>query len=95
MDKPLKIVANTTPPTLIGGRRKREPTLSNLREVKQELASLYRACRYRNEIDPGDAAKLAFMLVSLGKIIESHDLEERLDRLENRRNDEHHFIEED
>ena len=59
--------------------------MQTLRDIKTELANLYRASRYRNEIEPGDAAKLAFILRSVAEVIAAVDIEERLLQLEVKR----------
>ena len=81
-DKGLIVVENPATPSPRGGRRKREPKLHTLRDVKMEMANLYRASRYRGEIDPGDAAKLAYILRSVAEVIAAVDIEERLELLE-------------
>lgn len=61
--------------------RRRNVRLSTLGDVAAELARLYRRAD-RGEIAPGDATKLAFVLVSLGRVLEASVIEARLSRLE-------------
>ncbi len=56
-------------------------TLVTLGDVRRELAKLYRKAE-RGQIPTADASRLAFILMSLGKVIETSTIEERLDALE-------------
>lgn len=71
------IVLNPTPPK----KREKGISLASSEHIKNELASLYRECR-RGDLDVGTGSKLTFMLMSLAKVIEQSDLEQRLEALE-------------
>ena len=55
--------------------------LTKTSEVRDELARVYRAAR-SGKIETSEATRLTYILVSLSKIIESSDIESRLDALE-------------
>ncbi len=67
-----------------------EPThmiihLKNADNVRLELSKVYRDMRH-GVIDAGDGTKFAYVLGQIGKMIESYDLETRLDLLEGIKN---------
>ena len=55
--------------------------LDSIGRVRLELAKLYRAAR-AGEIQTGDASRLGFLLLSIGKLIEAEVLEQRITALE-------------
>ena len=55
--------------------------LDTAREVRRELARLYRACR-RGDVVPSDGSKMANILGLIARSIETAEIEERLERLE-------------
>jgi len=55
--------------------------LNTLQAVRRELSRVYREAR-TGKIDTADASRLGFLLVSLAKIMESSDLEQRIEALE-------------
>ncbi|MFA6163274.1 MAG: hypothetical protein WC685_07585 [Methylobacter sp.] len=55
--------------------------LDNLSDIKREMSTVYRQAR-SEIIDPVSAAKLVWILSSIGKVIEGSDLEKRLAALE-------------
>lgn len=55
--------------------------LTSLRSIRREMARTYWEAR-DGTLGMGDASRLAFILASLGKIIESSDLENRIRALE-------------
>lgn len=55
--------------------------LLTLDDVRAELARVYRMAD-RGAISIGDATKRAFILHTLGKVIEASEIEKRLDALE-------------
>ncbi|PPC90457.1 MAG: hypothetical protein CTY34_07695 [Methylobacter sp.] len=57
--------------------------LDTLQDVKREMAKVYRESR-SDLIDPAAATKLVWMLQAVGKVIESSDLEKRVEILEER-----------
>ena len=61
-------------------RRDRRP-LDTAERVRVELARLYREAR-AGAVEVGDASKLANMLHILARLIETSDLEKRLEKLE-------------
>jgi len=74
---------------LVGGvvaRRYRGANLDTIAGVRRELGRLYREAR-AGRIDPGDATKLAFVLVSIVKVAEAAEFDARLRELEARRAD--------
>jgi hypothetical protein len=62
------------------GRRYRAK-LDTLSDIKREMSKVYRECR-TEIIDAQSASKLVWILQSLGKVIESSDIERRLEALE-------------
>lgn len=58
--------------------------LDTLQDVKREMAKLYRESR-SGLLDVQEATKLTWMLQAVGKVIESSDLEKRVEALENRK----------
>lgn len=69
-----------------GGRRYRGANLDTISGVRRELGRLYREAR-AGRIDPGDATKLAYVLVSIVKVAEAAEFDARLRGLEARRAD--------
>lgn len=72
--------------TLIRGGPPGKPTprrfaLTTLRAVRRELARTYWQAR-DGELEITDASRFAFILATLGKIIEAGDLEQRIRELE-------------
>ena len=55
--------------------------LDTARDVRRELARLYRACR-RGDVMPSDGSKMASILGLIIRSIETNEIEERLQRLE-------------
>jgi hypothetical protein len=55
--------------------------LTNIDDVKRELARLYREARAKR-VDTQDASRMANMLSILGRLIEGADFEARLEALE-------------
>jgi hypothetical protein len=68
------------------GIRKRY-RLSNLRHVADELARVYRGMRH-GEIRAEDGSRYAFVLSTLGKVIEAAEFEGRIKALEARGKEE-------
>jgi hypothetical protein len=66
------------PPTK--GRRYR-CKLDTLADVKQEMAAVYKQAR-SGIVEVQDATKFVWMLQAVGKVIETSDLEKRLEILE-------------
>lgn len=61
--------------------RPRRYSLSTLRGCRREMALVYSEAR-EGRLDPSDAAKLAYVLSAVGKLVLDADLELRLARLE-------------
>lgn len=61
--------------------RRSRATLRTLDDVAVELARLYRRAE-RGQIPTADASRLAYILTSLGKVIEASVIEARLTALE-------------
>ena len=62
-------------------RRDRRPPLDTCERVRIEMGKLYREAR-AGTVDVSDASKLANMLNILARLIETSDLEKRLEVLE-------------
>jgi hypothetical protein len=58
--------------------------LETMNDVKREMAKVYRECR-SDMIDAQTGTKLTWMLQAVAKVIESSDLEKRIEALENRK----------
>jgi hypothetical protein len=56
-------------------------SLETAGDVKREAGRLYRAAR-RGELSSADASRLASVLALIGRLIEGHELEDRLAALE-------------
>ena len=56
--------------------------LSTVQDVRREMAKVYRECR-SNMMDAQTGTKLVWMLQGLAKVIETSDLEKRIEELEN------------
>ena len=63
----------------------REIHLKSVDNVRLEMAKVYRDMR-RGVVDTGDGTKLVYVLAQIGKMIELHDLEARLNLLEGDKN---------
>ena len=61
--------------------RQRMLRLATIKEVRLELARLYRDTK-KGKVPPGDAAKLAFLLDRIRACIVDHELEARVEQLE-------------
>lgn len=59
--------------------------MATLRDVQREMARVYRDMR-NGRLDPSDGAKMTYTLATLGKLIETGDLERRVEALELERN---------
>ena len=55
--------------------------LDTLQDVRKEAARVYRECR-SGLLEPQDGTKLVWMLQAVGKLLESSDLEKRIEALE-------------
>ena len=55
--------------------------LDTISDVKREMARCYKDARSQT-IDVQDASRLVYMLAALGKVIESTDIETRIEALE-------------
>lgn len=67
--------------------RRSRATLRTLDDVAVELARLYRKAE-RGQIPTADAAKLTYILHTLGRVLEISVIEARLTALENMANDQ-------
>lgn len=56
--------------------------LKKIEDVRMEMSRVYRECR-NGTIDPSVGTKLTFMLAQIGRLIETADLERRVEQLEN------------
>ena len=63
-----------------GGRYRCQ--LDTAQDVRREMAKVYRECR-SNMMDAQTGTKLVWMLQGIAKVIETSDLEKRIEELEN------------
>lgn len=68
-------------PTPPARKRPKHIKLESVRDVRDELARVYRAAR-AGDIAPEVASRLTFMLGTLGKLIVDSELEQRITELE-------------
>lgn len=59
--------------------------LKSIDDVRVEMASVYRAMK-SGSIETGDGTKLVYVLGQIGKMIEIHDIERRIELLEEKNN---------
>jgi hypothetical protein len=55
--------------------------LATINDVRLEMASVYRAMKSGN-IEAGNGSRLVYVLGQIGKMIELHDIEKRVEQLE-------------
>jgi hypothetical protein len=55
--------------------------LATINDVRLEMASVYRAMK-GGSIEAGDGSRLVYVLGQIGKMIELHDIEKRVEQLE-------------
>lgn len=55
--------------------------LSTINDVRLEMASVYRAMKSGN-IEAANGSRLVYVLGQIGKMIELHDIEKRVEQLE-------------
>jgi len=55
--------------------------LTKVGHVRDELARVYRECR-RGDLPTGEAGKLCYILMAIKQVIETGDLERRIEALE-------------
>jgi hypothetical protein len=58
--------------------------LDTMSDVKREMAKIYRECR-SEILDAQTGTKLTWMLQGIAKVIETSDLEKRIETLENQK----------
>jgi hypothetical protein len=58
--------------------------LDTMNDVKREMAKVYRECR-SEILDAQTGTKLTWMLQGIAKVIETSDLEKRIETLENQK----------
>ncbi len=82
------VLASDTRPleTIDGESGKLLPTppridLKTIDDVRVEMARVYRDMR-TGKVDTADGTKLAYVLAQLGKLIDSHELQQRIEALE-------------
>jgi hypothetical protein len=68
--------------------RRSRATLRTLDDVAVELARLYRRAE-RGDIPTPDASRLAYILTSLGKVLEASEIAARITALETYANENH------
>lgn len=79
-DNPLSKLKITCPPP---PKQYVRAQLDTVWDVRKELAKLYREAR-RNDIDVGNASRLANILVMMARIMADSELEARIEALEQR-----------
>lgn len=62
--------------------------LANINDVRLEMASVYRSMK-SGSIEAGVGSRLAYVLGQIGKMIELHDIEKRIELLETGNNSAH------
>lgn len=77
-----------TPLTIDGTTGKPDPSppkikLSNLEDVRREMATIYREAR-TGKLDISAAGRLAYILTGVGKLVEIEQVEKRLIEIEKR-----------
>lgn len=55
--------------------------MANINDVRLEMASVYRAMK-GGSIEAGDGSRLVYVLGQIGKMIELHDIEKRINLIE-------------
>ena len=76
-EKPLKGQLLALAPT----SRPRRPVLRTLPDVRREMARVYRQMRH-GRIDTQDATRMTYVLTQLAKLIQTVELEARIDAVE-------------
>ena len=61
--------------------------LTKVGHVRDELARVYREAR-RGDLSTNEAGKLTYILMAIKQVIETGDLEQRIEALENGREDQ-------
>jgi len=72
------------PPSSLNQSKVRVGKLDTIDSLRREAARLYRSARLSlgNDVDPSSATKLAYILSSIGRMIEGADFERRIQELE-------------
>ncbi len=84
----IKVTDKNSPITIDNTNGKITPTpikidLKSVDDVRLEMAKVYREMRNQN-LDTADGTKLIYVLAQIGKMIELHDLEKRINLIEER-----------
>jgi len=66
---------------LVPTPRRRGPVLETLPDVRREMARVYRQMRH-GRIDTQDATRMTYVLTQIAKIIQTTELEARIDAVE-------------
>ena len=77
-------------PAKTKGKKPRRPPgvpLTKVGHVRDELARVYREAR-RGDLSTNQAGKLTYILMAIKQVIETGDLEQRIEALENGREDQ-------
>lgn len=78
-DKNLPVVIERKPITVLPAPQRID--LSNARDVRLEMAAIYRATK-EGKLEENRAAKLVYMLREIGALIRTQEVEQRVDALE-------------
>ena len=65
--------------------RNKKIDLATIDDVRLEMASIYRSMK-SGSIETSDGTKLVYVLGTIGKMIEIHDIERRIELLEKKNN---------
>lgn len=81
-----KVTDNKTPTTIDGESMELIPSpikidLKTIDDVRLEMARVYRQMK-SGQIETSDGTKLVYVLSAIGKMIEVHDIEKRIELLE-------------
>ena len=84
----IKVTDKNSPITIDNTNGRITPTpvkidLKSVDDVRLEMAKVYREMRNQN-LDAADGTKLIYVLAQIGKMIELHDLEKRINLIEER-----------
>lgn len=80
-DKKSPVTIDNTSGELQATPRKKRVDLKTVDDLRLEMAQVYRAMK-TGEIETSDGTKLVYVLGQLGRLIEAHEIEKRIELLE-------------